>query len=792
MQGTNPPKAPRTSPARLPGVTTLPRWAHAAPALLVALALLLAGCAEPPQPASEYTLYRHLVEAGGIDIEAPADAALRATLTRAAELEARALSLPVRIVAPGEAARGVAHMIVGLPDSPGAPELLARLGVRVESGGFRIRGAPAELLADALVATLEDPSRPGHAVTLVCAPDAAGLEPLVRSVRLAWRGGLRAYRAGELLLEARLAPDGALQELEYLGDLRAELAAVEPIDDDGLVIHVAPGTPERELLSWRRANVAVRREVAGVFGGSASEPLEAQTYAHIEDLRRLTRGSELSSLNPATGAVHALVAHSLPHDGGFAVGRALALRLGGRPAQDWMLDGVAAAAVTTWWGQPKPTWVGFLLGGEQLPPPEVLVDPLAAQSKHVLVPLRGVLFAFLVKRLGVETMREVWRGDRELVLDAPLLEAFEDTLATMRERRAEMLHELREQRLSSSLQGAERRKGVNLLAPPDAGYLRGFGTRACERSLDDLAATGANSVALAFRGAMEIPPPRFALAARHAGPKFMVSDLELIATARGAQARGLSIMFKPELLTRPSGIRIGDKAAESPAEAERFFASSRRCLPHVGLVAELCGAEVLCLGTELRHVAGTLNPQIPDFMQQNQEAWSELIATLRGSFMGALTYAADWRGEVDSVEFWSQLDFVGVVLYPSLGNGPEQARPSEKEAGRRMLLALGNLVGDADRRYQPALICEVGFSATSRAWDQPEAARGRPDVEEQARMYGILRDVFADNYLPREMFEGLYLWSWSTDPDAGREPSRSFTPQNRPAREVAAQLFEAL
>ena len=750
-----------------------------------------AACGEPERPAPAYTAFRHLMQAESVDVEVLADAKVRATATRAAELATAALGRPVRIVDPAGAGRRSARIVVGLPDSPGVAALLERLGVAAGADGFVLPEAPASLRADALVATLGDPTRPGHAVSLVCATEAAGLEPFVRTIAPAWRGGLRAYRRGDLVLEARASLDGALSAVELPGDLKDYRRDDESGEPDGLVVRVAPGTPERELLSWRRATVPARRAVARLFGGTLEEPVEVVVHAHAEDLRWHTRRSGLSNLNPVTGEVHVVVSPDLPHDSGFGVARSLAIQLGGRPAEDWMLDGIAAASVPTWWGKPKGRWIAFVIDSGASPTLEQLVDPRSDSSPHVLAPLRGMLFELLMKRLGKEGLQRAWRGELAVAYDAELQVAFHDALEAHHRRRVERLQIDRGERLSEILLRAEHRRGANLVPPPDPGYTLGFGTRACERSLDDLAAIGANSVGLAFRGASMRDLGTFAMEPQDDSP-FMVSDLELVATAGAARARGLSTMFKPEILARPSGIRLGDVAAESGEDAEQYFRESRRMLTHAALVAELCEADVFCLGTELRHVTVTSNLDVPTFMQDNQQAWIELIAALRGSFMGALTYAADWRGEIGGIEFWGELDFIGVALYEPLSVGLARERPDDRWVERKLLTVLKEVIGEADSRYKPALICEVGFASTSRAWDQPDAARGDPDPAEQARMYEALHRVFRDHALTRDMFEGLYLWNWSTDPDAGREADHSFTPQNRPAREVAAQLFEVL
>ena len=44
---------------------------------------------------------------------------------------------------------------------------------------------------------------------------------------------------------------------------------------------------------------------------------------------------------------------------------------------------------------------------------------------------------------------------------------------------------------------------------------------------------------------------------------------------------------------------------------------------------------------------------------------------------------------------------------------------------------------------------------------------------------------------PHAWFNGVYLWLWRTDPDAGGSSDDSYTPQNKPASKVMKSLFLA-
>ena len=68
-------------------------------------------------------------------------------------------------------------------------------------------------------------------------------------------------------------------------------------------------------------------------------------------------------------------------------------------------------------------------------------------------------------------------------------------------------------------------------------------------------------------------------------------------------------------------------------------------------------------------------------------------------------------------------------------------------------------------------------------------SRGAVDLEEQARLFRCVDLALEQLDLDAEDLGGLYLWNWSTDPDAGREPDRAWTPQNRPAAAAVREMF---
>jgi hypothetical protein len=263
---------------------------------------------------------------------------------------------------------------------------------------------------------------------------------------------------------------------------------------------------------------------------------------------------------------------------------------------------------------------------------------------------------------------------------------------------------------------------------------------------------------------------------------------------RAAAARGQSSMLRPFLFEAPSGDWAGDHVEESEQRAEVFFERYGSLLVHAACVAELGGAELLCVGTELPQATRT-DPTgdewIPDFTHLSPERWRAMIRRARGAFGGALTYAAEARGEAAQVTFWDALDRPGLEIYNPL-SVPAVDGAAAPERGvmvgyLRQTLQWAQALGE--QCGAPCLIVEIGFPASALAWQYPAETRGAPDPQEQARLLAALVQAFEIEKPKLTRVGGLYLWNWSTDPAAGRAEDESYTPQGRPGEHFVRRLF---
>jgi hypothetical protein len=300
---------------------------------------------------------------------------------------------------------------------------------------------------------------------------------------------------------------------------------------------------------------------------------------------------------------------------------------------------------------------------------------------------------------------------------------------------------------------AQRLDGFNVVAVPG----HPFGGASARRALAEAKRIGAKAIAI-------IP---FLWQASPSSPTIGrgtdMTDDELRAAIRDVHALKLRAVVKPHVWVPTSW--AGAVAMDDDDAWQIWFANYGRELQHIAVIAAEEKADALAIGTEL-----TRTTQRPE--------WVNLIAVVRAAFPGEVFYVAHNDEEAEVVPFWSDLDAIGVSLYPPLG------ADADREA---RLLIMGDVASRLDalaaRTGKPIVVAEVGLrsarGAAAKPWESAEERDAAPDAPLQAE---VLADWLA--VLDRPTIQGVLVWRWFTDPDAGGPADTDFTVQGKPAEGV--------
>jgi hypothetical protein len=696
-----------------------------------------------------------------------------------------------------------ARVLLGTAEQDEPARLATLAGVElIEGGGFRLLDYEFTDPRDLLLAVLEDPEREGWPVTLWLGNDSEQMLRQVRDLRPRWRPRVQVWSAGTIAVDLPLSISGHLllsEGVDYRARRREAAEKMLFTLPLGALTFRTVSVPRLPRMKKLVASAGVAYAKTAQWLGTGRKPhIPVFVHTHPEDLARLFACEELGAINPVDGGAHVLLADGIVDAGPQVVARATALALAGEPVEEWMLDGVAIAATGNWWGRDLVSWVGFLASHDLVPSIADLRDPHATSriSPHIVMPLRGMLVQALLGHRGPRGFLPLWSGNVPLRVDASLELIWRRALGAARARHDQQVAAKSEARYRGIL-ASPFRAGVALV---DAGRDRSsdYLDRSVEGSLARARELGADAFSVTVFASALNPAPVAPAPLAHPFHG-SCSDLALAHAVGAGRRLGLRATLVLESLASLSGVRADATMLIGEADWDDFFDSFERMVEHYGLLAELLGCEVFCLGVELGKAEKS-------FVEETEEEslegggiegdagsrghrlrrWRELIATAREVFSGALTYTAKSEENARDVGFWEELDFIGLTLFPAMrkldGDSPDNAIRAHYQRGLQRAVELARL------HRRPVLILQAGFPSTSSPWRRSWVPAGESDLDGQRRVLGLLGEAL-DEYRDHRGVRGIYLWNWHADPSALSPAQRGFSPQGKPAEEILPRLF---
>ncbi|MBT7858983.1 MAG: hypothetical protein HN712_01675 [Gemmatimonadetes bacterium] len=255
-------------------------------------------------------------------------------------------------------------------------------------------------------------------------------------------------------------------------------------------------------------------------------------------------------------------------------------------------------------------------------------------------------------------------------------------------------------------------------------------------------------------------------------------DEHLANGIREARALGFKVMLKPHIwLREQSGDDWrGTIGFSTEQEWNDWFASYERFILHYARIAAETETEIFCIGVELSRT-----------VSERPDDWRRLIAQIRAVYPGPLTYAANWWGDYDVVEFWDELDYIGVNAFFPIS---DEASPTDLASLTNGARAVADQIEKVhERTGKPVLLTEIGYrsvrGSTVRPWEWPRRDDRAIDLHLQERAYQAVLKAF----WPRDWFYGLYWWKWHSDMSRGGARNNGFSPRGKPAEDVISDWY---
>lgn len=247
-----------------------------------------------------------------------------------------------------------------------------------------------------------------------------------------------------------------------------------------------------------------------------------------------------------------------------------------------------------------------------------------------------------------------------------------------------------------------------------------------------------------------------------------MSDEQLAQGIRAAHRLGMAVVVKPQVWV--PGTWAGAVHMDTEPDWAAWFTHYQNALMDLAAVAAREHAEGFVIGTEL---GGTV--QHPE--------WLALIAHVRSVFHDNLSYVAHNVDGAKQVPFWSQLDAIGVTLYPSLIADDQPA-----QWARVMQDAYADLRALSLHANRPVFVAEIGLrsavGATAKPWESAEERKA--DVDETLQSDVLRRWI---NALKAPPVRTVLIWRWISMPDAGGHADTDFTVQGKLSENMLLSLW---
>lgn len=237
-------------------------------------------------------------------------------------------------------------------------------------------------------------------------------------------------------------------------------------------------------------------------------------------------------------------------------------------------------------------------------------------------------------------------------------------------------------------------------------------------------------------------------------------------------AQNIAVMIKPQIWIG-HGTYTGKIFMETEKDWLELESNYQKYILAFAQLANEEGAEILCIGTELKF-----------FAQDRPQFWRELISDLRKVYSGKLTYAGNWD-DFDNVQFWNDLDYIGVDAYFPIATG-ENSTVKELVEGwtphKNLMDSISNQNG------KPILFTEYGYRSISgcaiKPWDYSD--EGKQDEKAQC----LALEAFYEMFWSDENYSGGFLWKWYPDhAKAGGAQDKMFTVQNKRAEKTVKEAY---
>ena len=536
---------------------------------------------------------------------------------------------------------------------------------------------------------------------------------------------------------------------------RPKKVSLEEYRAGRIIIRYAPGNH----LTAKLQDLATRlesnlKDAETQIGKSMDENLNVYLFNNWEEKGNYSNDVRLAHADPQQKAIYCIVNEDWDGIAERPEFQILLNTTHGTAHDSHWEEYASAALAGVWFGKPLDDWESFLKSRDLLPEfPAILQD--RQTSRFVRHPWAASLARFIRREYGMHAFLQAFKTG--------------EFPADYKTRWLRKLSEIPVRSQEPPAFEPQFQKGISYSYWNS--YDAGYATKKSQESLDKLDQIGVKAVASIPYGFMRA---NNAIDIRYPGHHIAgENDESLWALAEDAKSRNMHVMLKPQIWISHSSWP-GNIKFESTEEWNLWIDNYEKWIVHYAIIAELTGADLFCIGTEL--VQATLS---------NPVRWRNLIEKVRKVYGGPLTYAANWGREFEGIEFWDALDYIGLDNYYPV-------RQSEKDGMPEMKLGFARQKEEVQTRAfrycRPILFTEIGYMANNKAgmgMKEFEADPSDYDEEAQQAAYRLALET----YWEEPWFAGMYWWKWFSEPNDSGRSADEHSPHGRKAQSTLSEWY---
>lgn len=241
------------------------------------------------------------------------------------------------------------------------------------------------------------------------------------------------------------------------------------------------------------------------------------------------------------------------------------------------------------------------------------------------------------------------------------------------------------------------------------------------------------------------------------------------ATLDSSKALGIENILKPHLWIR--GSWPGEVEMSNEEDWELWFDNYRGFILDYAILAEEKEIPVLCIGTELEKTS------------HRTADWRKVISQIKKVYSGKLIYAANFT-EFEQIDFWDELDYIGVQAYFPLSDSHDPSLKELKEGWKKPISKIEKMV----RKFKkPIVFTEIGYCNTVDAAIEPWVwPNERKEIALSEEVQALCYQAFFETAWEKDWMAGVFFWKWF--PKAHNQ-NPDFTPQGKIAEKVMTEYF---